>query len=90
MTKTLRVTTPIMPDIDLVVLRWLTRESFEKRAADLSLEMVDYTETDVPEAEIPRKTREAFPGARWIKFEATCKYPDEIQALLDERYGPRL
>lgn len=86
-TKTLKVTSPAEPGADIEVLRWLTRESFEHRAAGLNLEIVEYTETEVESREVSSAARELYPDAKWIRFEAICKYPPEIEALLDHHYG---
>ncbi len=86
-TKKLRVTTPVSPETDLDALRWFTAESFYKRAADLNVEIIEYTEMEVDAKEIPSKTRAIFPNARWFRFEAISKYPEEVQELLNQRVG---
>jgi len=90
-TKELTVTTPITPDMSeqkIEELRWYTRESFEKRAADLGLTLIDYREIDVPAKELPPKTVGLFPEkTRWIRFVGVGRYSPEVEAILEQRQG---
>ncbi|MCG7607081.1 hypothetical protein [Mycobacterium sp. CnD-18-1] len=79
------MTSPFNPGADNEVLRWLTRESFEKRITDLGMQIIEYTETEVET--VSKEAREFYPDATWVRFEAVAKYSDEIEALLNERYG---
>lgn len=46
---------PTDPDVDLDVLRWLARESFEIKAANDCLHIIEYTEGTLAADEIPPK-----------------------------------
>lgn len=67
---------PVEPDADLEVLRWLTRESFERRAASDCLHIIDYRESTVAAADIPPKAAKQLgrplTDYRWFAFEATA------------------
>lgn len=54
-TKRLRTVIPVDRDADLEVLRWLTRESFERTAAGENLTIIEFDEAEVPAADIPPK-----------------------------------
>ncbi len=74
--KLLATTIPVEPDADLDLLRWLTRESFERTAAAEYLRLTDYTETEVPWEDIPPKVGKQL-GApvehfQWFRFSATA------------------
>lgn len=84
-TRTFKVTAPIAPGINADELRWYAAESFYRRVADLDMQMVEYTETEVETVSI--EARELYPDAKWVRFEAVAKYSDEIEALLNAHYG---
>lgn len=46
---------PVEPGVDLDVLRWLVRESFERKAAGDSLRIAEYVEAEIGADEIPPK-----------------------------------
>ncbi|ASR87194.1 minor tail protein [Mycobacterium phage LastHope] len=60
-TKSYRTIVPLEPGADLAVLRWLTRESFDRAAANLGLTIVEYGEREVPWIELPPKAAEHLP-----------------------------
>lgn len=67
---------PVEPDTDLDVLRWLTRESFENKAAGDCLHIVDYKESTLTVDDIPPKAAKQLARPlgdyQWLKFEATA------------------
>lgn len=71
-----RTVIPVDPDADLEVLRWLTRESFQRRADGDALRITDYTETVVPAEDIPPKAGKQLgrpvTSYQWLAFEATA------------------
>jgi hypothetical protein len=77
----------VTSDIDLDQLRWYTRESFENLATSHNVEIIEYSETELDTKGIPAKTRQLYPEAKWIRFDAVAKYSDEVQELLDSYRG---
>ena len=73
-TRTYRTFIPVDPDAAVDVLRWLTRESFERKADGDSLRIVDYTEGTVPAEDIPPKVGKQLGRPVntfvWHRFEA--------------------
>lgn len=57
-TRTYRTVVPVLPGDDIDLLRWLTRESFERKAKDDCLRMIDYAEDMVSADDIPPKAAE--------------------------------
>ncbi|TWS20771.1 hypothetical protein FK529_05440 [Tsukamurella asaccharolytica] len=51
-TRTYKARLLVEPDTDLEQMRWLQRESFQRRAAADMLRIVDYTETEIPTDEL--------------------------------------
>lgn len=49
---------PAMSEADVEVVRWLTRESFDRKAADEFLTLVEYHEGPIPADEVPPKLAE--------------------------------
>ena len=86
-TTSFTVTTPITAGLDVEALRWYTRESFEKLAESRNVEIVEYSETEVPAEDIPAPTRKTYPDAKWMRFDAVAKYPDDIQEILNQLKG---
>ncbi|AID58834.1 minor tail protein [Mycobacterium phage Gaia] len=86
-TRTLEVIAPITPDMEVDVLRWLNRESFEIMAEDRGLMVIDYIETELDPKTISRESRELMPDARWVEFKVVCKYQPEIEELLNQHLG---
>lgn len=82
-TRTYKTVIPYDDTADMDVLRWLTRESFEKKIAGDGLELVEYSEQDVDPATIPPKTQAMFPNHSWREFTATAKLPADIEALIN-------
>ena len=74
--RTMTTVVPVDPDADLEVLRWLTRESFERVAAGEYLRLADYREVEVPAEDIPPKLAEQLgrpvEDFLWIEFTATA------------------
>lgn len=54
-TRNYRTVIPVEPGADVEVLRWLTRESFERKADGDCLRLVDYREGTVAAEDIPPK-----------------------------------
>lgn len=75
-TRTYTTVIPVEPDTDAAVLRWLTRESFERKAAGDLLTIVDFTETKLTAADIPPKAAKQLPRPisdyQWHRFTATA------------------
>lgn len=73
---------PSLPAADLEVLRWLTRESFEVTAAAEGLVVVEWSESEVPAADIPESNGEylARPITEyvWREFTAVARRPDPV------------
>lgn len=67
---------PVLPGADLDVLRWLTRESFERKAAGDCLIIVDYHEDTVAADDIPPKVGKQLDRPvkdyTWRRFTATA------------------
>lgn len=59
--RTYRVVIPVEPGTDVELLRWLTRESFERKALGDSLRLVEYSESVVPLDRIPPKAADHLP-----------------------------
>lgn len=78
-TRTYHTIIPVEPDADLDVLRWLTRESFERKADSDCLRIVDYTETEIGADQIPPKAAKRLPRPvsdyQWHSFTATATVP---------------
>ena len=74
--KVLRRVIPLRPGDDVDVLRWLTRESFERKAAGDALRIDTYLEAEVDAADIPPKAAKYLPHPvtdyRWFSFTATA------------------
>ncbi|ASR85227.1 minor tail protein [Mycobacterium phage SirPhilip] len=74
-TKSYRTIIPIEPGADVEVLRWLTRESFEKAAGFMGLTITEYGEREVPWTELPPKAAEHLPlradEYEWREFTGT-------------------
>lgn len=75
-TRTYTTVVPVEPGTDMVTLRWLVRESFERKAADDLLTLADYTETELSVDDIPPKAAKQLPRPlsdyTWHKFTATA------------------
>lgn len=56
--KQYRTIVPVELGADIALARWLARESFEKRAASDCLQIVNYSERQVPVDELPPKAME--------------------------------
>lgn len=83
--KRYRAIIPTEPDTDLDLLRWLTRESFELRATDDGLVIVEYQdEGTVPHALIPPANAEHLDHPiehyTWREFTALAVRPDPAPA----------
>ena len=72
--KTLTTIVPVDSGDDLELLRWLTRESFERKAESDLLRITEYTETPVDPADIPPKvgTQLGRPVEEFSWFEFTA------------------
>lgn len=75
-TKRLRAVIPVDPDVDLEVLRWLTRESFERTAAGENLRIIEFTEAELPADDIPPKVGKQLgrpvTSFAWHRFDAVA------------------
>lgn len=75
-TRTYQTVIPLPADADLDVLRWLTRESFERKAAGDALRIDTYLEAEVDATDIPPKAAKYLPHPvtdyRWFSFTATA------------------
>ena len=75
-TRTYTTVIPVEPGADAATLRWLTRESFERKAAGDLLTIVEYTETTLSADDIPPKAGKQLPRPisdyTWHKFTATA------------------
>ncbi|AEK09837.1 minor tail protein [Mycobacterium phage Pixie] len=60
-TKIYRTVLPLEAEHDVEQARWLTRESFERKAAQHGLQIVDYTERVLGLDEIPPKAADHLP-----------------------------
>lgn len=80
--KNYRTIVPVEIGLDHETARWLARESFEKRAASDGLELVDYTERDVPVDEIPPKAMEQLgrplTDFSWFEFTGLGRLNQEL------------
>lgn len=54
-TRTYRTIVPLEPGVSADVLRWLTRESFERKAQSDCLRIISYRESTMPADDIPPK-----------------------------------
>lgn len=83
-TRTYRTVVPVDPDADLDVLRWLTRESFERRADGDALRIIDYREDTVPADDIPPKVGKQLGRPvdtfHWYRFEAKATNEKPVDA----------
>jgi len=74
--RTYRTVIPLNPGDDLEVARWLTRESFERKAASDALAIITYDESEMSAADIPPKAAKRLPRPateyRWLVFTATA------------------
>lgn len=81
-----------VPDADLDVLRWLTRESLEVTAASDGLVVVDWSESAVPASSIPESNREhlarPITAYVWREFVATARRPDPVPVVAVCGYCP--
>lgn len=70
--KTYRTVVPVEPGADLGVVRWLARESFERKATVDALRIEAYDERQVPVDEIPPKAMEQLgrplTDFEWFEF----------------------
>lgn len=75
-TKRFRTVIPADADTDIDVLRWLTRESFDRTAAGENLRIVEYSETELDPADIPPKIAKQLPrpiaAYTWHQFAAVA------------------
>lgn len=75
-TKRFRTIIPVDPDADIDVLRWLTRETFDRTAAGENLRIVEFSEAEVDPSDIPPKVAEhlerPIPQYRWHQFSAVA------------------
>lgn len=82
--RTYRAVVPLEPGADPAVLRWLTRESFERKAAGDWLVIVDYQESEIDAADIPPKAAEHLPlplaDYRWFAFSAKATQSEVANA----------
>lgn len=73
-TRTYRTIIPAEPNTDLTVMRWLVRESFERKASSDLLRITSYTESVVPPEDIaPTVAKELGKPVdyyQWFRFEA--------------------
>jgi hypothetical protein len=75
-TRTFSTVIPVEPGADLEVLRWLTRETFERKAELDALRIIDYTEAEVDPDELPPKAAKQLGRPltefQWHRFSAVC------------------
>lgn len=75
-TRSYHTIVPLEPGGDVDVLRWLARESFERKAAGDCLTIVDWREGTVPANEIPPKAGKQLGRPvgdyQWFSFAATA------------------
>lgn len=75
-TRTYHTVIPLEDGADVDLLRWLTRESFERKAASDALKIDTYLEAEVDAADIPPKAGKQLPkpisAYRWHSFTATA------------------
>lgn len=73
-TRTYRTIIPAEPNTDLTVMRWLVRESFERKASSDLLRITSYTESTLPPEDIAPKVAEELGKPidhyQWFCFEA--------------------
>lgn len=83
-TRTYRTVIPVDPDADLDVLRWLVRESFERKADGDALRMVGYTEVVVPPEDINpkigRQMGRPVSSYLWFRFEGRATNEKQVDA----------
>lgn len=74
--RTYRTVIPLDDGDDLEVARWLTRESFERKATSDALAIITYEESEMSAADIPPKAAKRLPRPvgdyRWLAFTATA------------------
>lgn len=74
--RTYRTVIPVDSDADLEVVRWLTRESFDRKAAGDALAIITYSESEVSPDDIPPKAAKRMPRPAtdyvWLEFTATA------------------
>jgi hypothetical protein len=72
-TRNYQTIIPLAEGEDVEVLRWLTRESFDRTAGNVGLTIVEYSETVVPHDELPPKAAEHLAGKiedyTWYRFD---------------------
>lgn len=77
-----RTVVPIELGADVELGRWLARESFEKKAASDGLNIVDYSEREVPVDDIPPKVLEQLgrplTDFTWFEFSGTGRLNQEL------------
>lgn len=75
-TRTYHTVIPLEPGADVEVARWLTRESFERKADSDCLRITDYTEGTLTVDQIPPKAAQQLPRPladyQWLSFTATA------------------
>lgn len=75
-TRTYRTIIPVDPAADIDLLRWLTRESFERKADGDCLRLVDYREETVAPEDIPPKAgkqlTKPISDYMWLQFSGTA------------------
>lgn len=75
-TRTYRTIIPVELDADLDLLRWLSRESFERKADGDGLRIETWSEEQVPADDIPPKAGKQLgrpvESFQWWRFTATA------------------
>jgi hypothetical protein len=75
-TRNYQTIIPVDPDADLDVLRWLTRESFERKAEGDCLRIVEFLEAEVAPDDLPPKAAKQLGKPltefQWHRFSATA------------------
>lgn len=75
-TRNYQTVIPVDPDADLDVLRWLARESFERKAEGDCLRIVEFAEDEVSPDDLPPKAAKQLGKPltefQWRKFTATA------------------
>ena len=73
---------PVEHGSDHDLARWLARESFEERAGADGLQIIDYSEREVPVEEIPPKVMKQLgrplTDFEWFEFTGTGKLDKEL------------